>query len=74
MLFCRKKFLVHVVISILQAFNCRCLEIFYMTYIFSSYFKAKTKWNKGMSDFDSVKSVNSVLLNINLYYETEREK
>ena len=26
--FCRKKFPVHVVIFILQAFNCRCLEIF----------------------------------------------
>ena len=28
MLFCLKMFPVHVVISILQAFNCRCLEIF----------------------------------------------
>ena len=38
------------------------------------YFKAKTKWNKGMSDFDSGNSVNCVLLDVNLHvYETKRE-
>ena len=69
MLFCRKKFPVHVVISILQAFNCRCLEIFvHDIYFFSLYFKAKIQWNKGMSDFDSG---NSVLLDVNLY-ETKK--
>ena len=67
MLFCRKKFPVHMVISILQAFNCWYLEIFvYDLYFFSLYFKAKTQWNKGMSDFDSGNSVNCVLLGVNL--------
>ena len=74
MLFCRKKFPVHVVISILQAFNCRYLEIFvHDLYFFSLYFKAKTQRNKGISDFDSGNSVNCVLLDVNLY-ETKREK
>ena len=74
MLFCMKKFPVHVVISVLQAFNCRCLEIFVNDiYFFSLYFKAKTQWNKGISAFDSGNSVNCVLLDINLY-ETNREK
>ena len=44
-----------------------------MTYIFSLYFKAKTQWNKDMSDIDSENSVNCVLLDVNLY-ETKREK
>ena len=44
-----------------------------MAYIFSFYFKAKTQWNKSMSDFDSGNSVIGVLLDINLY-ETKREK
>ena len=45
-----------------------------MTYIFFSlYFKVKTQWNKGMSDFDSGNSVNCVLSDVNLY-ETKREK
>ena len=45
-----------------------------MAYIFFSlYFKAKTKRNKGMSDFDSGNSVNCVLLDIKLY-ETKMEK
>ena len=39
----------------------------------SLYFKAKTQWNKGMTDFDSGNSVNCVGLDINLY-ETKREK
>ena len=74
MLFCRKKFPVHVVISILQAFNCQYLEIFvHDIYFFPLYSKAKTQWSKGMSDFDSGNSVNCVLLDINLY-ETKREK
>ena len=76
MLFCRKKFSVHVVISILQAFNCRYLEIFVgptLHIFFSLYFKANTQWNKGMSDFKSGNSVNCVLLDIYLY-ETKREK
>ena len=63
----------HVVISLLQAFNCGCLEIFVHDIYFSFYFKAKTQWNKGMSDFDSKNSVNCVLLDVNLY-ETKREK
>ena len=67
MLFSRKKFPVHVVISILQAFNCQYLEIFvHDLYFFSFYFKAKTQRNTGMSDFDSGNSVNCVLLGINL--------
>ena len=74
MLFCTKKFPVHVVISILQAFNCRYFEIFvHDIYFCSLYFKAKTQRNKGMSDFDSGNSVNCVLLDVNLY-ETKREK
>ena len=74
MLFCRKKFPVHVVIYILQAFNCRFIEIFvYDLYFCSVYFKDKTQRNKGMSDFDSGNSVNCVLLDIYLY-ETKREK
>ena len=74
MLFSRKKFPVHVVISILQAFNCLILEIFvHDLYFFSLYFKAKTQWNKGMSDFDLGNSVNCILLYVNLY-ETNREK
>ena len=74
MLFSRKKFLVHVVISILQAFNCLFIEIFvHDLYFFSLYFKAKTQRNKGMSDFDSGNSVTFVLLDINLY-ETKSEK
>ena len=72
MLFGRKKFPIHVVISILQAFNCRCLEIFVHD-IDDLYFKAKTQWNKGMFDFDSGNSVNCFLLEVNLY-ETNREK
>ena len=36
-------------------------------------FKAKTQWNKGMSDFDSGNSVNCVSLDVNLS-ETKREK
>ena len=44
-----------------------------MIYIFSLYFKAKTQWNKGMSDFDSGNSVNWVFLDVNLY-ERVREK
>ena len=74
MLFCRKKFPVQVEISILQAFSCRYLEIFvHDIYFFSLYFKAKTQWNKGMSDFDSGNSVNCVLMDVNLF-ETKREK
>ena len=73
MLFCRKKFPVNVAISILQAFNCLCVEILHMTYIFSLYFKTKKQWNKGMSYFYSGNSDNCVLLDINLY-ETKREK
>ena len=74
MLFSRKKFPVHVVIFILQAFNCRYLEIFvHDLHFFSLYFKAKTQRNKSMSDFDSGNSVNCVLLDVNLY-ETKREK
>ena len=34
MLFCMRKFPVHVVISILQAFNCRFLRFLYMTLFF----------------------------------------
>ena len=74
MLFSRKKFPVHVVIFILQAFNCGFLEIFvHDLYFFSLYFKAKTRRNKSMSDFYSGNSVNCVLLDVNLY-ETKREK
>ena len=74
MLFCRKKFPVHMVISILQAFNSQYLEILvHDLYFFSLYFKGKTQRNKGMSDFDSGNSVKFVLLDINLY-ETKREK
>ena len=74
----QEKFSVHVVISILQAFNCRYLEIFVgprptLHIFFSLYFKAKTQWNKGMSDFKSGNSVNCVLLDI-YHYETKREK
>ena len=57
MLFCRKKFPVHVVISVFQTFNYRCLEIFVCDIFFSLYFKAKIHWNKGMSDFNSGNSV-----------------
>ena len=49
---CRKKFPVHVVISVLQAFNCQYLEIFVHDiyfYFISLYFKVKTQWNKGTS-------------------------
>ena len=36
MLFCMKKFPAHVVISILQAFNCQCLKMFvHDIYLFS---------------------------------------
>ena len=74
MLFCMKKFLVHMVISILQALSCQCLEIcVHDIYFFSLYFKAKTQWNKRRSDFDSGNSVKCVLLDVNLY-ETKREK
>ena len=72
MLFCRKKFPVHVVIFVHQAFNCQCLAIFVHD-IYFFLFKVKTQWNKGMSDFDSGNSVNFVLLDVNLY-ETKREK
>ena len=45
-----------------------------MTYtFFSLYFKAKTQWNKGMSDFDSGNYANCILLDVSLY-ETKREK
>ena len=71
MLLCRKKFPVHVVISILQASTAGVLRFLYI--FFSLYLKAKTQWNKGMSDFDSGNSVNCVLLDVNLY-ETKREK
>ena len=65
MLFCRKKFPVHVVISILQAFNCQYFDIFvHDLYFVSLYFKAKTQWNKGMSDFYSGNSVNCILLDV----------
>ena len=69
MLFCRKKFPVHIIIFILQAFNCRYLDIFVhdIFILFSLYFKAKNQWNKGMSDFDSGNSINCVLLDVNLY-------
>ena len=74
MLFSRKKFPVHVVISILQAFNCQYVENFvHDLHFFSLYFKVKTLRNKGKSDFDSGNSVNCVLLDVNLY-ETKREK
>ena len=46
-----------------------------MTYIFFSfslYFKAKTQWNKGMSDFYSENFENCVLLDVNLY-ETKKK-
>ena len=67
-----KKLPVHVVISILQAFN-RCLEIFvHVIIFFSLYVKAKIHWNKGMSDFYSGNSDNCVLLGENLC-ETKRE-
>ena len=73
MLFCRKKF--HVVISILQAFNCQYLEIFtHDLYFFSLYLKAKTQRNKGKPDFDSGNSVNCVLLDVNLFYMKQRGK
>ena len=36
--FCRKKFPVHVVISILQAFNCQCLDIFVHDIYFFHFF------------------------------------
>ena len=69
-----KKFPVHMAISILQALNCQCLTIFvHDIYCFSLYFKAKTQWNKGMSEFYSGNSDNCVLLNANLL-ETKREK
>ena len=41
---------------------------------FTPYFKAKTQWNKGMSDFYSGNSVNCVLLDVYLYEITKREK
>ena len=72
MLFCRKKFPVHVVISILQAFNCQCLQIFVHD-IYFFLFIPKPRPSKGMSEFDSGNSVNCVLLDVNLY-ETKREK
>ena len=68
MLFCRKKFPVHVVISILR--HSTVLRFLYMTYIFFSLFQSQDPMDKGMSDFDSG---NSVLLDVNLY-ETKREK
>ena len=68
MVFSRKKFPLQVVIFILQAFNCRYLEIFvHDLYFFTLYFKAKTQRNKSMSDFYSGNSVNCVLLDINRF-------
>ena len=58
----------------MHVFHISSIEIFVHDIIFFSlYFKAKTQWNKGMSEFDSGNSFNCVSLDINLY-ETKRTK
>ena len=68
MLFCVKKYPVRVVISILQAFNCRCLENFVHNIYFFFLIQSQDPLEQGHKTL-----FNHVLLEKKLF-ETKREK
>ena len=73
MLFCRNKFPVHMVISILQAFNCRYLEIFVHDINFFL-FISKPRPNGIRASLNLIQETLLIVsLDINLY-ETKRAK